>query len=130
MECFMVRASGNVLLRIDMDRGTALAASALNLAAAGTTFALEPLFEVPAKPSPGAGLAASPRVVWHRARATGVAVGSAWDAARDVGRQAAAQGARVTHVEPDLIQEWPTQPNAFAGLGAAQDFKDEDDKGG
>lgn len=133
----MARASGDVLIRIESSASAPLAAAGpLSVAAAGTRFALEPLFEVPIPAASGAaGLAAARRAVWHRARATGTAVGSAWDAARQVAQQAgpalAARNATVTHFEPDLIQEWPTEPPPFTGLGAAgEDFSDEDSKGG
>lgn len=133
-----MRASGDFLIRIESSAATALAAAGpLNVTAAGTTFAFEPLFEVPIPATPGAvGLAAAPsRAVWHRARAVGTAVGSAWDAAYQVAQQAgvalSARNAKVTHVEPDLIQEWLTEPPPFTGLKAAGDnFHDQDDKGG
>src|SRR5262245_44501881 len=113
----MARASGDVLIRIESSTAVPLTAAAppLNVSAAGTTFAFEPLFEVPLSPTTkgAVGLGAPGRAVWHRARATGTTVGSSWDAAHEVARQAnasvAARGARVSHVEPDLIQEWPTE---------------------
>src|SRR3954465_10949694 len=73
----MVRASGDVLVRVEAGRGTgfAAAASAMTLGAAGTTFALEPLFEVPAGTTRGPGLAPAPRAGGHRARGAGGAGG-------------------------------------------------------
>lgn len=130
-----MRASGDFLILIESSTTAPLAAGpSLSIAAAGTNFAFEPLFEIPAPA--GVGLAAAPsRAVWHRARATGTAVGSGWDAAYQVAQQAnlalAARNGKVTHVEPDLIQEWPTEFPRFTGLGAAgDDFRDEDDGGG
>lgn len=133
-----MRASGDLLIRIESSAATPLAAAApLKVAAAGTSFDFEPLFEVPIPAAPGGvGLAAAPRrAVWHRARAAGTSVGSAWDAAYEVSMQAqaslAARGANVTHIEPDLIQTWPSETPEFTGLGAAGDrFHDQDDKGG
>jgi len=110
------------------------AAAPLTVAAAGTSFRFEPLFEVSIPAAQGALGAAPRRAVWHRARAAGTAIGSPWDAAHAVARQAsvelAARAGTVTFVEPDLIQEWPTGFQRSMGLGAAGDnFEDQDDKG-
>ncbi len=131
-----MRATGDVLVRIESSQDSPLAAAPLGLKAAGASFTLEPLFEVPVVNAAGkTALAARPRTaVWHRARASGITIGSAWDAAYEVAEQTSASlgatGARVTHTEPDLIQEWPTDAPASVGLGAAGDgFRDEDEKG-
>ncbi len=131
-----MRPSGDVLIRIEVSSDSPLAAAALEFKAAGTDFKLEPLFEVPVASAAGtATFTAQPRTaVWHRASAVGTTVGSAWDVVYQVAEQArgnlSATGARVTHAEPDLIQEWPTDYPDYAGLGVAgSDFHDEEDKG-
>jgi subtilisin family serine protease len=131
-----MRASGDVLIRIESSPDSPLAAAPSELEAAGTSFRLEPLFEVPATNAAGAtALAARDRTaVWHLARATGTSIGSAWDAVYQLAERTSANlgatGARVTHAEPDLIQEWPTDSPDYIGLGIADgDFHDEDDKG-
>jgi Subtilase family len=132
-----VRASGDFLVRIESSGAAPLGAAPPGVAAAGTTFTFEPLFEFAVEATPGAGgLAAAPRrAIWHRARATGTAIGSAWDAAYEVARQArtalAGPGAEITHVEPDLLQEWPVEVAPSTGLGATDDnFHDQSEQGG
>lgn len=133
----IVRATGDFLIRIESSDAAPLGAAPVAVAAAGTTFTFEPLFEFAVPAPPGAvGLAATPRrAVWHRARAAGPAIVSAWDAAHEVARQAgtalAGSGAAITHVEPDLIQEWPVELAPSTGLGATgDDFHDQTDQGG
>ncbi len=132
----MAIASGDVLIRIESDNTASLSiGSALSVAAAGVSFEFEPLFEVNLVSMGLSGVTAGGTAGWHRARAKGVAVGSPWDVAHQVARQAnfalAARGARVTFVEPDLIQEWPIEPQPCLGLGAAnEEFRDQDGSGG
>ena len=129
----MIRASGDVLIRVEMERGAAFLGSASKIAAAGTTFEFEPLFEVPPRSTPGLELhgRAARGAVWHLARPSRPAAESAWDTAYELARQAAAKGATVTHAEPDLIQEWPIPPQTGSGLGLESDrFKDQSGEGG
>jgi hypothetical protein len=122
----MIRASGDVLVRVEAKPGDAALRAVSTLSAAGTRFDLEPLFEVPSPAAGGAGVAGATRIAWHLARPVGAAGESPWDTARAV---AAAVGGRAVFAEPDFIQEWPTQPSE-AGLGVSGAFQDQTDAGG
>src|SRR6201995_1685386 len=102
-----MNASGDFLIRIESDATVSIAMVAPpSVVAAGTSFTFEPLFEVPIRD--GVGIAAnSRRAHWHRVRADRP-VSSAWDAAYQIADQThlalSTGNAKVTHVEPDLIQ--------------------------
>lgn len=127
----MMRASGDVLIKIEGSGPSGFSGFGTKLSAAGTTFDVEPLFEVPAGPGgPGVG-AGQPMARWHLARAARPTAASPWDAVREVRRKAAAKGAKVTQAEPDLIQEWPVDSKAASAIGVDSDqFSDQSGEGG
>lgn len=117
-------------------KGQALTAARNALGAAAT--AAEPILSLPARPSPGAGLAAEGETTWLRMGAVGDAE-NPWDRAHALVRSAsqafaAGAGSGVVAVEPDLVQQWGYTGHATAAKGfAATDpcrFNDQDDGGG
>lgn len=126
-----VRSTGSVLLRMRRGAQTALSAAARRgeFGFAGSGVQLEPLFQADA--GEGMALAAADRREWMLAHG-GPDEESAWDAVHALRGTVRGLGMTdgVDAVEPDLLQQWPTDdgeqtPGAFAA-GATCAFENQD----
>ncbi|WP_257388154.1 S8 family serine peptidase [Tahibacter caeni] len=119
-------------------RGKGQASKAARNAFGAAAAEAEPILSLPARPSPGSGLAAETETTWLRMDATGDAE-HPWDRAHALVRSAAqafaaGAGSGMVAVEPDIAQQWAHAGHvtAKAGLAAAEAcrFNDQDDGGG
>ena len=129
----MSQAKHQFLLKMRQDTGVALADRKLTLA--GLPLQLTPLFQVPAVPASGFGVASTPPAYWYLAETEAdIEDEHPWDRAHGVcgDRRGVASESGILLLEPDLLQNWLLEPPPQAGvqlLAAVKTCVFEDQKG-